>query len=113
MNREPMYSDAYIDYWGQVFEQLGLALRGYDFEEFLKNPSGFLDDSDPLPLLRKQRNVQKRLDAQCQTTRDAVQTRRGCEVELHGNLLVQPLHKRGRAKQWKTHTRSSSKGPRS
>ena len=108
-SREPVYSDEYLEYWGKVFESTDLAKRGYAFEDFIKNPRSFLKGSSPLPLLSKQRAVQQRLDSACQSTRDLVQTKRGCDVEMHGGRLMQPTHKRSHAKCWKTRTSHNSK----
>lgn len=102
--REHMYTDAELEHWGRIFVELNLYRRGYDFESFMQSPHAFLDGSKPLPLLRKQRAVKQRIDGGCQSNRDEVQHRTGRAIELHGDRLMQPLHRRAGTKRWKTRT---------
>ena len=100
------YSDEYIDCWGEVFVHHDLFARhSVRFETFLQAPDEILiacmqSELDYEPLLPEQKRVQERLDQETEIT-----SINGQPVELHGDHLLQPTHKRSPSKGYKTNTR--------
>lgn len=58
---EGVYSDEYIDYWGDVFVALDLRQAGVDFERFLKSPERILREAGIEPLLPEQAEAAARI----------------------------------------------------
>ncbi|TXF11565.1 hypothetical protein [Pelomicrobium methylotrophicum] len=59
---EGVYSDEYIDYWGDVYVALDLRERaGVDFERFLKSPDTILREAGIEPLLPEQAEAAARI----------------------------------------------------
>lgn len=100
------YSDEYIEYWGKVFRANKLELRGFTFEQFLKNPQGeltaatlndrIIEDDEPLPLLPKQQAVAERVERMEHANgplknRDALTRRAPNPMRVSNGRVIEPL----------------------
>ena len=88
------YSDEYINYWGELYTDNNLRLVQC-FDDFLKNPVPFL--TAKIAMAKSAKAIQ-----------DELVTVKGRVVELHGDRLIQPLHKRQKVRAWKTNTNRST-----
>ena len=82
-----MYSDDYLNYWGFVFQVLGLAAHDLRFETFIENPHDYLYLARCEPLLPQQPIVQQRLDTTLQDKLEKDPT-----VICRNGTFVEPLH---------------------
>jgi len=105
----PTYPDEHIDYWGDVFTSAPEVLRhGILFETFLVAPQNILDlihgnALQPLPLLPQQKMVMQRhplcTRPPAHVMDDYVDDP---ALELHGDRVIQPTHKRAPLRKYKT-----------
>lgn len=95
-----MYSDTYLDYWGNQFVNRRLHQHGLMFVQFLQAPEFYIGvlGPAPLPLLPAQRQVAERLAAEsgeeiAAIERDELrQLERDHRVRGRNGALVEPLH---------------------
>lgn len=97
-----VYRDEELEHWGEVFVRRDL-LHGFGvrFDTFIARPRQILaalESREFRPLLRAQRAVRDRIDAELA----ALEPVGAC---LRGTQLVQPMHRPVFPKKWKTHTR--------
>lgn len=95
----PVYSDAHINYWADMYIALGLKRRGILLETFLAYPHDILHHvelnsmlHDHLPLLPEQKKVQERLWAEEIDRQAREQLEQIENIKVRNGRYVEPLH---------------------
>lgn len=106
-----IYSDEYLEYWGEVFRDSRLhSRRGVPFVAFLANPTAYLKqdieiDDDALPLLEQQRDALTRQAEAQREDQEALLDEAGeheaekaeaavAHLVRRNGVAVEPLHHR-------------------
>lgn len=95
----PIYSDTYLDIWGNVFVNNNLSAYGITFEDFLRCPETYMGSH--------RFNLLSELEA-LQADLDALFEQRGHVVEMHGDQMIEPMQHKAPTKKWKTNVREDS-----